>query len=83
VGVSPRRARGNTRRRSSSRRTAGHWAVGYIQIDGAKHAILRHHRQFDTFAAGFTAALLCPDTTGLRVLEPVRRVLDGTSFVTV
>jgi hypothetical protein len=57
--------------------------VGYIQVDGGKHAMLRHHRQFDSFAASFTAAVLCPDRTGLRIPEPVRRILDGAPFLTV
>jgi dienelactone hydrolase len=57
--------------------------VGFIQIGGAKHAMLRHHRQFDSFAAGFIAATLCPDTTRLRIPDPVRRVLDGAPFLTV
>jgi dienelactone hydrolase len=66
-----------------ARRLARTADVGYIQIDGAKHAMLRHHRQFDTFAASFTAAVLCPDATGLRIPEPVRRVLGGVPFLTV
>jgi pimeloyl-ACP methyl ester carboxylesterase len=57
--------------------------VGYIQIDGAKHAMLRHHRQFDSYAASFTAAVLCPDTKNLPIPEPVRHVLDGGGFLTV
>jgi pimeloyl-ACP methyl ester carboxylesterase len=56
--------------------------VGYVQIDGGKHAMLRHHRQFDSFAALFTAAVLCRDPSRLRVPDPVRRILDGEPFVT-
>jgi pimeloyl-ACP methyl ester carboxylesterase len=66
-----------------SRTLARTGEVGYIQIDGAKHAMLRHHRQFDSFAAGFTAAVLCSDTTRLRIPDPVHRILDGTAFLTV
>jgi hypothetical protein len=62
---------------------AGTADVGYIQIDGAKHAMLRHHPQFDSFAASFTAAVLCPDTKNLPIPEPVRKVLDGGGFLTV
>jgi predicted esterase len=57
--------------------------VGYVQIDGGKHAMLRHHRQFDSYAALFTAAVLCRDPSRLWLPDPVRRVLDGEPFVTV
>ncbi len=33
-------------------------AVGYVLIDGGRHAMLRHHRQFTTLAADFTTAAL-------------------------
>jgi pimeloyl-ACP methyl ester carboxylesterase len=49
--------------------------VGSITIDGGKHAMLGHHRQFDGYAAAFTAAVLLPDDPP-RVPEPIREVLD-------
>lgn len=40
-------------------------SVDYITIDGGKHAMLRHHREFTSLAARFAAAtLLGQDTTG-------------------
>ncbi|HUD78433.1 MAG TPA: alpha/beta hydrolase [Streptosporangiaceae bacterium] len=33
-------------------------AVGYVLIDGGRHAMLRHHRQFTSLAADFTTAAL-------------------------
>jgi predicted esterase len=55
--------------------------VGYVEIRGGKHAMLRHHEQYDGYAAAFTASVLLPDGDQRRVPEPVRRVLDGERFV--
>jgi pimeloyl-ACP methyl ester carboxylesterase len=59
------------------RRTA---QVGYIRVDGGKHAMLQHHGVFDRLAADFTAATLLgespKDPNG-----PLGRVLAGEAFV--
>lgn len=51
--------------------------VGYISVEGGRHAMLRHHAAFDGYAAAFAAATLLGD----RVTGPVAEVLDGTFFV--
>ena len=51
--------------------------VGYISIAGGKHAMLRHHAEFDGLAARFTAAtLLGADATG-----PIKQILDGEHWL--
>ena len=51
--------------------------VGFISVEGGRHAMLRHHRSFDGYAATFAAAtLLDRPATG-----PVGEVLDGRFFV--
>lgn len=51
--------------------------VGFISVEGGRHAMLRHHRSFDGYAAQFAAATLLGDAaTG-----PVAEVLDGRFFV--
>lgn len=53
--------------------------VGFISVEGGRHAMLRHHRSFDGYAATFAAAtLLDRPATG-----PVGEVLDGRFFVEV
>lgn len=53
--------------------------VGYLRIDGGKHAMLRHHRQFDGYASEFArSTLIRHEPAG-----PVRRVLDGEFLVDV
>lgn len=53
--------------------------VGYITVTGGKHAMLRHHAEFDGLATRFTAATLLGDAaTG-----PIRRVLDGEHWLEV
>lgn len=59
-----------------ARRLAAHTEVGYIAIPGAKHAMLRHGRQFETYAAQFAAATLL-GRDALRLSAPVSAVLDG------
>ncbi len=51
--------------------------VGYVNVDGGRHSMLRHHRQFDGYAADFARATLLGD----RVAGPVARVLDGATWV--
>lgn len=51
--------------------------VGFISIEGGRHAMLRHHQCFDGYAASFAAATLLGDSaTG-----PVAEVLEGRFFV--
>lgn len=51
--------------------------VGFIRIPEGKHAMLRHHAQFDGYAADFAAATLL----GAAVGPPVSRVLEGEDWV--
>lgn len=60
--------------------TAG---VSYICIEGGSHAMLRHHRQYDGYAASFTAAVLRPDHPARRLPRPVREALAGAERITV
>jgi pimeloyl-ACP methyl ester carboxylesterase len=53
--------------------------VGYITILGGKHAMLRHHAEFDGLAAQFTAATLLGDPG----VGPIKRVLDGEHWLEV
>ncbi|MEJ7651115.1 MAG: alpha/beta hydrolase [Nakamurella sp.] len=53
--------------------------VGYIRIDGGKHAMLRHHRQFDGYTSEFALSTL----TSHAPTGPVQRVLDGEFLVQV
>ena len=53
--------------------------VGYISVQGGKHAMLRHHRRFDGLAADFMAATLL----GRPARGPVAEILAGTSRVEV
>jgi pimeloyl-ACP methyl ester carboxylesterase len=55
--------------------------VGFIWIPDGKHAMLRHGRDFDSYAAQFTAAVLLDDPS--LASGPVARVLGGESWVTV
>jgi pimeloyl-ACP methyl ester carboxylesterase len=51
--------------------------VGFVSVEGGRHAMLRHHRSFDGYAAQFAAATLLGDpATG-----PVAQVLDGEFYV--
>lgn len=52
--------------------------VGYIRVSGGRHAMLRHHSEYDRYAAQFaTATLLGEPAHG-----PVGRVLAGEGWVT-
>ena len=73
--ASPSRAEAVARRLS---RTS---EVGFISIPDGKHAMLSHGREFDSYAAQFTAAVLLDDAA--RATGPVARVLAGESWVTV
>ena len=51
--------------------------VGFVSVEGGRHAMLRHHPSFDGYAAEFAAATLLGDpATG-----PVAQVLDGEFYV--
>lgn len=64
-----------------ARRLARRTDVGFIWVSEGKHAMLRHGREFDRYAADFTAAVLLGDDT--RACAPVRRVLAGEEWLTV
>ena len=54
--------------------------VGYVTVEGGKHAMLRRHDVFDGLAADFTTATLL----GRRVASGVvGRVLAGEEWVDV
>lgn len=53
--------------------------VGYITIRGGKHAMLRHHAEFDGLAAQFAAVTLLGD----RATGPVERVIAGEHWLEV
>jgi len=54
--------------------------VGYVRIEGGKHAMLKHHSLFDGLAADFAAATLLgtPQNAG-----PVARVLAGERWIDI
>ncbi len=64
-----------------ARRLSRHTDVGFIWIPEGKHAMLRHGRDFDQYAAQFTAAVLLDDPA--LASGPVSRVLAGEAWVTV
>jgi alpha-beta hydrolase superfamily lysophospholipase len=52
--------------------------VGYVAVPGARHAMLRHGRTFETYAAEFVTATLL----GVPVRsEALAAVLDGAAYV--
>jgi alpha-beta hydrolase superfamily lysophospholipase len=53
--------------------------VGFVSVEGGKHAMLRDHRLFDGLAADFTAATLL----GSEPRGPVAEVLGGRFLVEV
>ncbi len=65
-----------------ARRVARSTDVGFIRIPDGKHAMLRHGRSFDSYAAQFSAAALL-GTDDVEVSEPVAAVLAGEPWVTV
>ncbi len=61
-----------------ARRLARTTSVGYVTVPGARHAMLRHGRTFETYAADFVTATLL----GAAPRTPaVAAVLDGATFV--
>ena len=63
-----------------ARRLATRTTVGLVEIAGGRHAMLRHGRRFERYAADFTAAVLLGD--GLREpAGPVAAVLGGEQRV--
>jgi pimeloyl-ACP methyl ester carboxylesterase len=63
-------------RRLDATEEAGH--VGYIAIRGGRHAMLRHGRAFERYAAEFVAATILGTPPRS---EAVSSVLDGTPYV--
>jgi pimeloyl-ACP methyl ester carboxylesterase len=53
--------------------------VGYITVDGGKHAMLRHHAQFDGLAADFVTVTLL----GTPPAGPIARVVAGEHWLHV
>ncbi|MCW2522785.1 MAG: alpha/beta hydrolase, partial [Frankiales bacterium] len=51
--------------------------VGYVRIAGGKHAMLKHHGEFDGLAADFAVATLLGDDVG----GAVGRVLAGERWI--
>ena len=47
-----------TRSAAMARRLAASASVGYVSVPGARHAMLRHGRTFETYAADFVTATL-------------------------
>jgi alpha-beta hydrolase superfamily lysophospholipase len=61
-----------------ARRLAATTQVGYVSVPGARHAMLRHGRTFETYAAEFvTATLLGVPARS----EALAAVLDGAAYV--
>lgn len=54
-------------------------SLGYLRVNGAKHAMLRHRAVFESAAADFLTATLLGDRVG----EPVASLLGGEPVVTV
>lgn len=61
-----------------ARRLAATAQVGYVAVPGARHAMLRHGRTFETYAAEFVTATLLgvPPRS-----EALAAVLDGAAYV--
>jgi len=53
--------------------------VGYVSVEGGKHAMLRHHDVFDSLAAGFAVTTLL----GAPAAGALARVASGGQSVTV
>lgn len=53
--------------------------VGYLRVNGGRHAMLRHRSVFERAAADFVTATLL----GSEVSGPIAPLLDGERFVTV
>ena len=61
-----------------ARRLAATAQVGYVSVPGARHAMLRHGRTFETYAAEFVTATLLgvPPRS-----DALAAVLDGAAYV--
>lgn len=70
--ASPSRSADLARRLSPTAR------IGYVAVPGGRHAMLRHGRTFETYAAEFVLATLLGQ---LPRSEAVTAVLDGASYV--
>lgn len=67
-----------TRSAEMARRLARTTSVGYVSVPGARHAMLRHGRTFETYAADFVTATLLGAEPRTRA---VAAVLDGAACV--
>lgn len=67
------------RAEQAARRLARTADVGFVRVEEGSHAMLRHHRLFDRYAAEFTAATLL----GSPVHGVVGRVLAGERWLAV
>lgn len=63
-------------------RLARRASLGFITVQGGKHAMLSQGRSFDRYAAEFTAASLLRTVPSGALSEPVRRVIGGEEWVT-
>jgi pimeloyl-ACP methyl ester carboxylesterase len=68
------------RAQTVARRLARRTSVGFVEIPEGKHAMLRHGRAFDRYAAEFSSAVLLGDPSLAR--GPVAAVLGGEEWVT-
>jgi dienelactone hydrolase len=59
--------------------TADSATVGYVLVNGARHAMLRHHRRFTGLAADFAVATLL----GRKVQGPVAQILAGQRWIEI
>ncbi len=62
-----------------ARRLGASASVAYVSVQGGKHAMLRHHRQFDGLAASFATATLLGETHH----DAIARIETGETWVTV
>ncbi|MGE0170326.1 alpha/beta hydrolase [Nocardioides sp.] len=65
-----------------ARRLAATARVSFIAIPDGKHAMLRHGRAFDRYAADYTCHTLLGGSPNRQVSGPVGRVLAGEDWVT-
>ena len=59
--------------------TADSATAGYVLVNGARHAMLRHHRRFTGLAADFAVATLL----GRKVQGPVAQILAGQRWIEI
>lgn len=70
-----------SRSEAVARRLSINADVGYISIEGGKHAMLSHGADFERAAAAFTTATLLGDDAAGRGSAAVTRVLAGERWV--